>query len=524
MPTLFSQPARVLRPYQVKAKEAILNSFYEDKNALTIMATGLGKTIVFSEVFKELIKDNYRPLMIAHRGELLNQAIDKIESQTGITPDKEQANYKATRNAKCVVGSVQTLQRDRLNNWHPDHFDYLTIDEAHHAAATTYQNIINHFNCPLLGVTATPDRADDKHLGDIFDEVVFQYNLSDGIKDGWLSPIVGKKIDDFDIDLNGLKVVAGDYTDSELGNVLENYIAPIATAIKQETEGLKTLSFLPNVKSAMLIAEAMNELGIPAAVLHGKLPKAERAIILNQFSTGKIMHLSSCDILLEGYDEPSIESIIMLRPTTSRSLYSQAVGRGTRLFSGKEHLLLIEFTFNSSRLKLVTPFELFSEKGYGEKVQTQALKMQTDIVNYLDLLEEARKEVYDMKNIISRMAIKKIGFTTFDPFSLGDLLNIDLSGEFDIKFEGRKLEGVITEKQKSLLMRYNINDIECLSKAQASILIDTLFQEPYAFMKGPSTLQQKQLLQRYGVDPQGLTKASASLFITKLKEGAMQKQ
>jgi superfamily II DNA or RNA helicase len=514
-----------LRKYQQEAYEAACVALDEGSTPLLIMATGTGKTIVFSEVHRSYLDRREKSLVLAHRDELVNQARDKMKRQTGYMPGKEKANDWADLSDLIVAGSVQSLQRTRLERWPADHFKLITIDEAHHTAAKTYQNIIDRFvssgGACLLGVTATPDRADEKQLGNTFNKIAYEYPLHRAIKEGNLSRIVGLQVKDFNIDLSGLKIVAGDFSDDDLAEALEKYIAPMAASIKEKTEGISTLVFMPNVESSRLMAEALTALGVEADYISGSMEQADRQRVLYRYSQGHITHLVSCNILLEGYDEPRTSAIAMCRPTGSRTVYTQAVGRGTRLYPGKDKCLLVEFTYNSSRLKLVTAYELFSTAGYGERVQEKAKASAGEEVDYLLALEQAHESMYNTKNIIQRMTLKAHGFVEFDPLSVGDLLGIDVTGEFDISYQGRKLTGPATEKQKDLLRRYNIANIDSLDKAQASVLIDTLSKKGFLPMQGIATPGQVQYLRRLGmpIRDEVVTKAQASMMINLLKGG-----
>jgi superfamily II DNA or RNA helicase len=520
---------KILRYYQTEAVEAILKDHAEGENGLAIMATGTGKTVVAAELIRQWVDKKSPTLMVAHTEELVNQAIAKIRDHAGYAPEKEMAGDWAENGKLVVVGSVPSMQRARLERWPAHYFKQFIVDEAHHSTARTYKNMINHFNqAHLLGLTATPDRADSKQLGNIYSKVSYEYPLHRAIKDGYLVRIVGRRCKDFTIDLSELKIVAGDYQDNDLADVIDRYVAPIAQNIKNETENLKTLCFLPNVESSRLMAEELKKVGLKAGYVSGAMDKHERRHTLYQFKQGNIMHLCCCNVLLEGFDEPSIQAIVMARPTGSRTVYSQAVGRGTRLFDRKDELLLVEFTFNSDKLKLVTAYELFSTMGFGEEVQKAAKKKADgeEEVDFLSSLEDAHKNVYDPLNVVKRIAVPNWGFVSFDPLELGKLVNIDMSGEFDIHYNGRKLEGGITDKQKELLTRYGVEIKNTMSKAQASALISAFMQRNIAPSYGFASDAQIKLLGRlgYNVEPgTNIKKAQASFLIQELMEARKQK-
>ncbi len=508
-----------LRSYQEEAVTAVLKDLALNKKTLLIMATGTGKTIVFAQIAKIAYQNGLKTLILAHTEELIDQSIEKAFNIVGVIPDKEKAEYRANKLSEVVVGSVMTMQGDRLKRWPKDHFQLIIVDEAHHAVAKSYQNILNYFEkYALLGVTATPDRADEKELGEVFDSIAYEYPLHKAIKDKYLVPIIGKRVTDFDIDLKDLKVSGKDYTDKELGLVMLKNIIPISNSIKTMVDNRKTLVFMPNVKSSAVLAEHLGRIGLNADYLSGERGK-ERSNILYRFKSGKIQVLVSCNILLEGFDEPGVETIVNVRPTTSRALYSQLVGRGTRLYPGKETLELIEFTYNYAKLKLVQPYELFASKEYDPRLRDKASSTTSEGVNLLATLDAAKTEWEKPENLSQRLITKEFGFQQFDPFAVAELFNDNISGEFDIEYGGRKLRGAITPGQIEILNRYGVNWSE-LNKAQASKLIDLYKQNGYIPMKDKATRNQKWFLTNNGYKyDKHIMKAQASIIIDMIKKG-----
>ena len=510
-----------LRSYQEEAVRSTLNNIAKGKAPLIIMATGTGKTIVFSTIAKVCVKYSMRTLILAHTEELIDQAIDKAFNLIGVIPDKEKAQHRAELTSQIVVGSVQSMQKQRLERWPRGHFNLIIIDEAHHAVAQSYMNILNYFtNYALVGVTATPDRADQHELGTVFNSISYEYPLNRAIKDGHLVPIIGKRVTDLDIDLKDLRVSGKDYTDKQLGIVMLKYIIPISNSIKKEIGDKKTLVFMPNVKSSAVLAEHLQRSGINADYLSGERGK-ERRDILYRFKTGQIQVLVSCNILTEGFDEPSVEAIVILRPTTSRSLYSQMVGRGTRKHPGKENLLLVEFTYNYAKLNLVKPFELFASRDFDPRLREKVSLGEGEGVDLLSTLEAAREEWEKPENLTARLITKEYGFQQFDPFSVAELFDDDISGEYDIEYRGHKLEGSITPGQIDILNRYGVK-WDSLDKAQASKLIDLYNDKGYIPMKDKATRKQKWFLTNNGYKyDDHLMKAQASVLIDLIKAGKL---
>jgi len=465
-----------IRPYQEKAIIACKKCLDDGDNPLLVLPTGTGKTIVFAEIIKEFFYEDKNSLVIAHRNELINQAIDKIELQSGILCGKEKAEEYSS-GQKVVVASVQTMKGKRLERFDKNNFNLVVVDEAHHSTADSYKNIFDYFSkSSILGVTATPDRADEKELSEIFNTIAYQYLLTDAIKDGWLCDIKGTRVKDFVIDLSDLRTRYGDFAINDLDKIMTEYIAPIAKAVKDKSEDRKALIFMPSVASSGLLSDALIQTGIKAGFVSGTTSDEERENILRDFNRGKITHLVNCDLFTEGFDEPSIDCIVMASPTKSRSKYAQRVGRGTRLYDGKKDLLLVEFTYDYKKHNLVSAYELFTGKGFEQKIRDRAIKKdnEKDIFDFLDSLEESHREYYSFDRVMNELIIKEHGFQEYNPFELANLEEIDLTGELNITWNGFKLRGAISEKQLEVLKRFNINNAENLSKAQASCMIDII--------------------------------------------------
>lgn len=333
-----------LRPYQQEALQAIDNAKNKGvRRQLVVIPTGGGKTVVFAE----LPKKYGRTLVLAHREELLHQAKEKIEwANPELEVAIEQGQNYAGR-ADIVVASVPTLGRQdskRLEAYERDYFECVVIDEAHHAAAPSYGRILDHFGDALrIGVTATPQRGDRTRLTDVFDEIVYFKSISDLITEGYLSGLVGYRIPT-DVSLDGITVRNGDYAEAELAAAVN--IEPRNKLILESYQRLakdkKCVVFCADVAHADAVAAVFNTAGIPAASILGTTDRELRAQILADFKSGRIKVLTNCMVLTEGFDEPSIEAIITARPTKSDLLFTQIVGRGTRLFPGKPHCLVID--------------------------------------------------------------------------------------------------------------------------------------------------------------------------------------
>lgn len=360
-----------LRPYQVKAVEAVEAEFAKPdiRSTLIVLATGCGKTIIFSHLAAREVMRGKRVLILAHRGELLEQAIDKLRKATGICAGMEKADVTADVDFDdmpytVVVGSVQSMSRpQRLRRFRPDEFSLIVIDECHHALSGTYRSIIQHFNhAHFLGVTATPDRGDLQPLSEVFKTISFEYSIIQAIKDGYLSPIRAQTIP-LKIDLSNVMKQAGDYQAAGLGTALDPYLRQICHEIKERCHDRKTVVFTPLIATSRKMLEIFREEGV-CEVREVNGESFDRKEVLDWFSRAqKGCVLLNSMLLTEGYDEPTVDCIVVLRATKVRSLFVQMVGRGTRLSpaSGKQNLLLLDFLWLTSSHDLCRPACIVSD-------------------------------------------------------------------------------------------------------------------------------------------------------------------
>ncbi|MBF1167035.1 MAG: DEAD/DEAH box helicase [[Eubacterium] sulci] len=384
-----------LRDYQEEARAAIANEWEKGvKKTLLVLPTGCGKTIVFSKVVEDRVKLGERVLILAHRSELLDQASDKLAKATGIFTATEKAEQSCLNSwFRVVVGSVQTLQRPkRLAQFDKDYFDTIVVDEAHHCISDSYQRVLEHFsNANVLGVTATPDRGDMRNLGSYFESLAYEYTLPKAIKNGYLSPIKALTIP-LELDLSAVSMQSGDFKASEVGTALDPYLEQIADEMLKYCTDKKTVVFLPLVKTSQKFRDILNEKGFKAAEVNGD--SKDRAEVLDDFSKGKYNVLCNSMLLTEGWDEPSVDCIVVLRPTKVRSLYSQMVGRGTRLYPGKEDLLLLDFLWHTERHELCHPASLICENEEVAKKMTENMEIAAGTA--IDIEEAEEKAASDV--------------------------------------------------------------------------------------------------------------------------------
>lgn len=315
-----------LRPYQQECLDAIERA--GDGRWLCQLATGMGKTVIFANI---PIKG--RTLLLSHRQELVFQPLRYFNCETAV----EMGGMAAfTGNAPVISASVQTMSR-RLNFYEPYAFHTIIVDEAHHAASPTYRKILDYFTPQrVIGFTATPNRADGLGLESVFDRIIFKKDLKWGIENGFLSPIQCRRVN-IGYDISGVSTRMGDYSPSELGRVVnvESCNNAIAEVVKNIAEP-PVLIFAVDVAHAEAIAKC-----VPGAVALSAESK-DRAEVVEAYKRGEVKVLVNCALFTEGTDLPNTRTVIIARPTKSAGLYTQMVGRGTRLFEGKKHCLLID--------------------------------------------------------------------------------------------------------------------------------------------------------------------------------------
>ena len=364
-----------LRTYQEEARQAVEREW--DKGVgrtLLVLPTGCGKTIVFAKITEDRVRSGDRVLILAHRGELLEQAADKIKKATGLGCAVEKAGESCLGSwYRVVVGSVQTLMREkRLRQFPSGYFGTIIIDEAHHSISDSYQNVLRYFpDAKVLGVTATPDRGDMKNLGEVFGSLAYEYTLPRAIKEGSLSPIKALTIP-LKLDISQVGIQSGDLKAGDIATALDPYLEQIADEMGRHCKGRKTVVFLPLVKTSQKFRDILCGKGFRAAEVHGE--SRDRAQILEGFDKGDYDVLCNSMLLTEGWDCPSVDCIVVLRPTKVRSLYSQMVGRGTRLHPGKDHLLLLDFLWHTERHELCHPADLICTSKDVAQAMTKALE------------------------------------------------------------------------------------------------------------------------------------------------------
>ena len=486
-----------LRPYQQEAVDSVLHEWNEGKKrTMVVMATGTGKTIVFAKVTENRVRVGDKVLVLAHRGELLDQASDKIYKATGLRSSVEKAEQSClgTWN-RVVVGSVQTLMRDkRLSMFPPDYFGTIIVDEAHHAVSDSYQHVLNHFpDANVLGVTATPDRSDMRNMGTYFESLAYEYGMAKAIKDGYLCKIMAQTIP-LNIDIRGVGMSAGDYKASDLGSALDPYLEQIATEMEKYCKGRKTIVFLPLVATSQKFRDILLKHGFHAAEVNGN--SEDRAEILHDFEIGKYNVLCNSMLVVEGYDCPSVDCIIVLRATKSRGLYQQMVGRGTRLNEGKDHLLLLDFLWMTERHDLCRPANLIAKAQDIADKMTDKLAEKSEPMELGDLEKDAESDVIqDRENALAEQLslMRKRKRQLVDPLQFAMSIQAEDLANYMPTFPW-ELEKA-SDKQLAALEKFGIFADEVENAGKAKLIMDKLTARRDA---GLATPKQIRFLERKG--------------------------
>lgn len=507
---------QALRPYQQAARDSIHAQWEQGRlRTLLVLPTGTGKTIVFASVAADQVRAGDRVLILAHRGELLEQAADKLQRSTGLVSAVEKAESTCLNSwFRVVVGSVQTLQRPaRLERFPRDYFGTIIIDEAHHAITDGYRRILDYFeSAKVLGVTATPDRGDMRNLGEVFDSLAYEYKLTDAIKEGYLCKIMAQTIP-LQLDISEVGFTSGDYSLGQLGTALDPYLEQIAAEMVQRCRGRKTVVFLPLIKTSQKFRDLLNAKGFQAAEVNGQ--SADRKEVLADFDAGKYNVLCNSMLLTEGWDCPSVDCVVVLRPTKVRSLYSQMVGRGTRLAEGKTDLLLLDFLWMTDKHELCRPADIvcedravarqmtenLAETGAAQDIQEAAAQAREDVVAQREealakqLAEQRRKKAKLVDPLQYEMSIQAEDLSSYVPAfgweagppteqqttaleKLGILPDaVESAGKASLlldRLHKRRDEGLTTPKQIRCLEKYGFQHVGTWSFEQAKHMIDRI--------------------------------------------------
>lgn len=512
-------------------------------------------TVIFAHLAQREAK---RVMILAHREELIFQAADKVASVTGTRPDIEMADQKADvaglhGRSQVVVSSIQTQVsgmggHGRMTRFTPDDFSLVIVDEAHHATASTYRRVLAHYarneKLRTLGVTATPDRADEAALGQVFQHVAFEFDVRYGITQGWLVPVEQTCVHVHGLDLSSVRTTAGDLNGADLARVLEAETAvhEIAAPTIDIARDRKTLVFCASLAHAEKMAEVLNRHRSGCARwVSGATPKDERRGLFADYAARRFQFLINVGVATEGFDDPGIECVVMARPTKSRSLYAQMIGRGTRALPGvvdtagdtaearrqaigaslKPSVEIVDFSGNAGRHKLISTADIlggtYSDE-IVEAVKERAQQAGGRPVDTMQALEEAEAEAKALREKQQRereaqaeaarranlKPVAKYVRSSIDPFNV---LDIEPARE-----RGWDTGKQITPKMLKVLKAAGIEPRD-LTYGQAGQLVAEITAR---WRNGQASFKQAAILKRFGC-PTNVTFAEASKTIDAIK-------
>lgn len=491
-----------LRPYQSEFIDAVMRDLIEHDRVLGVAATGAGKTIIAAELTKRCLP--YGPvLFLADAKELVYQAAEKIGGWTGLLNiGVEMADSHAVPGDQVVVATTQSMAV-RLDKWPADYFGLIIVDEAHrNTLGAQAQSVLNHFSAQVLGITATPFRSDKKQLGNFYQTVSAEVGLMRLIKEGYLSRIRIKSVP-VDIDLSKVRSRAGDYREADLGKAVEPHLMRCAEILAEHAPDRKTVVFLPLIQTSKAFARCCREVGLRAVHVDG----TDREALRSDWQV-----ICNASLLTTGWDEPSVDCVYIIRPTKSLVLYSQMVGRGTRIFPGKEDLLVLDPLYLSDSMDLIRPARLVA------KTEQEAKEIQAKLdatpgggseqMDLLEAEEEAENERH--KALIEKLkkrATRKARTVDAVEFALS-LGRVELAEyEPEMKWESEPP----SKAQLDALERAGF-DAECIKcKGHASQVLDLLTQRRQMGLATPKQL--KWLVQLRHSSPDTCTFEEASEFL-----------
>jgi superfamily II DNA or RNA helicase len=508
-----SRPYLALRGYQEEAIARIGDCLRDNASTLLVLPTGTGKTRTAATYVQ---RSGGRTLWLAHRQELIEQGAAALEDVTGRKVSIEKAD-RIARGTDIVVASVQTLKGDRLGSFASRFAPELIVtDEAHHAPSSSYRAIYDAFpEAKHLGLTATPDRHDEKAMGLVFDSVAYVYEIRAAIRDGFLCPIRALSVEVEAIDLRAVGTVAGDLNQGELDAVMsaEEALHGVIGATLEHAGDRRTVVFTTSVENAHRLAEIANRYrpGSARAVDGGTDPRM-RASVLRDHQAGEYQFLFNVGVLTEGYDDPAISCIVMARPTSSRALYAQCAGRGLRIAPGKTDCLLVDLVGNAGKHSLVTATDILAGK-YEDDVLEAARKKVADSEGGMlaeDALEAAAREIEARRQADAARRAKiqgrvKTRTREVDPFSV---LGIDNPGGDEW---AQRYSTPASDAQIGALTRMKIPMPPNCTKQQASKLLSAAIGRRE---HGLCTFGQMKTLGKYAIDAKNVTFERASAVIT----------
>lgn len=520
-----------LRPYQAAAVDSAYEQWNETRSTLINLATGLGKSICFAETMRRWdVAEQGKILLIAHRTELIFQAVGHAK-RAGLTCGIEMAGRWAKGKEDVIVASVQSLNASqkcglcfgegcdmcsngkvkRFTRFNPRDFGLVTIDEAHHAVATGYRNVLTWFgsnpNQKTLLVTATPKRQDKIGMHNVCDSVAYEMDLKTGIDEGWLVPIRQKFVTVEGLDISKVKTSKGDLQQGQVEQAFlgldedeERMLHAIVKPTLMEADGRKTIVFASGKEHANKLAACFNANGVEAGVVTDDTDLAIRAELVERYSNGDLQVLVNCMCFTEGFDAPKTSIIANCRPTKSEALYLQIIGRGTRPLAGivdgpetaderrqaiaksdKSHCVVLDFCGNSGEHKLVSVADVLAGEHVDPIDLAQAIAIAkedgetVDTAELIEKVKQARKEAEDRKEA---ERIKRLMTSTKADHA--DYTAVDVNLFTGSKFDPQTSQAeMASDGQKRFLKHLGIDKKQAkhLTKKQASGIIAQAYKK-----------------------------------------------
>jgi len=542
------------RTYQSEAVQALASAYDQGHTRPLIVApTGSGKNAMACLAIEHVFEG--RTMFMAHRAELVHQFVDSVRAWTGRHAEIEMATYHADesifRRASVIATTVQTQLAGYGGKGRMTRFtdiNNLIIDEAHHSPSPSYQRVIDYYRrmnpgLKLLGLTATPDRMDKRAMGLVWDTVAYVYELRTAIDEGWLVPIKQRAVYVEGLDFSSIRTTAGDLNGKDLADVMEyerNLHGVVGPTVEIAGDR-KALLFGTSVIHVERMAEIINRYRPDSARwVCGKTPKEDRARLNREFASGRFQFLCNVGTHTEGFDDPGIRLVVMARPTKSRSLYTQCIGRGTRPLdsildgvltpserrraiasSSKPHVEILDFAGNAGRHKLISTLDILGGE-FEEEVRARAAKRIAESDQAMDpdaalaraqeelRLEEEEKKKRETANRVRLRAKVAYSDRAVDPFSV-----LSVAPDHTPHYAARKP----SDKMLDLLARFNIDGSK-MSFSEAKRTIGHVMDRS---KKGLCTPGQARVLQKYGYDTETVTKKQASQIIDDLKANGWQR-
>lgn len=541
-------PVFALRDYQQAAMKAVRDGWATYSRQLLDMATGTGKTSLFAAIAAEAWSSGKRTLVLENRDALVRQTAKRIKTETGLDADIEMAGEHASPFAPVVVASVPTLCRNaRLTSFADDHFGLIVQDECHHSLANSFQKVANYFHygaaslvenweapvdgsyepkACILGVTATPELANRRTLGEFFQVVAYQYQLIEAVRDGWLVPVLTKNIP-LKIDIRGLRPGrtpnGSDFQMQDLSERLVPVLEALAKQICALCADRKTIAFVPSVECARILAAAVTRNGLNGIFVSGEcLDVDEKTDAYRRAGVGTV--LVNCALYVEGADFPDTSCVVVSRATKSTGFFRQMIGRGTRTLPGtvdglatpearrmaiansaKPDLLILDPLWITDRIDLCDAYDLFTDKpeikekmkALGPPSEESAREAERDFIRALE--KEAKKHARKAARVIDPLAFavslgdaKLATYQPQSPWEAGPMTagqrgflekqHVDVS-KITSKGLAQKVIGIVLTRMKlklasvsqlDFLHKLGIDDQKCstLTEREASGLID----------------------------------------------------